>query len=107
MVRQWTDDPFSLKATSALEKIQAILPAQLQGEFQQITTYSMPSDALLPWSISFSDLRECIRATRQSLHHFRLDRIQSMVLSDEYFEEEEEKNLAAYKAQYDQCEGIG
>lgn len=146
MVRQWTDDPFALKATSALEKIQAILPAQLQGEYQQITTYSMPSEAILPWSISFSDLRECIREKRKidihycddnkkttsrtlrplaliffspvwllvswcekrkDFRHFRLDRIQSMVLSDDYFEDEEDKNLEAYKAQDEQCEGIG
>ncbi|BCL71825.1 helix-turn-helix, type 11 [Vibrio nigripulchritudo ATCC 27043] len=65
MVRQWTDDPFALKAINALEKIQAVLPADMQGEFQQITTYSMPSENMIPWTVSFSDIRESIRVRRK------------------------------------------
>ena len=65
MVRQWTDEKFAAKANSAFEKIQAILPANLQGELQQITTYSVPTRPMLPWTVSFSDLRECIRARRK------------------------------------------
>ncbi len=65
MVRQWTDDNFSAKANSALEKIHAILPTNLQGEMQQITTYSMPTRVTLPWTVSFSGLRECIRTRRK------------------------------------------
>lgn len=65
MVRQWTDDKFTAKANSAFEKIQAVLPANLQGEIQQITTYSVPDRPALPWTVSFSDLRECIRTLRK------------------------------------------
>jgi len=65
MVRQWTDDKFAAKASSAFEKIQAVLPASLQGELQQITTYSMPNRPALPWVVSFSDLREYIRTQRK------------------------------------------
>lgn len=65
MVRHWTDDRFAEKADSAFEKIQAVLPASLQGELEQITTYSMPNQSELPWTVSFSDLRECIRVRRK------------------------------------------
>lgn len=65
MVRQWTDDKFAAKANSAFEKIQAVLPSNLQGELQQITTYSMPTSTAVPWTVSFSDLRECIRSRRK------------------------------------------
>ena len=65
MVRQWTDDKFAAKANNAFEKIQAVLPTDLQGELQQITTYSMPTRSILPWTVSFSDLRECIRTRRK------------------------------------------
>ncbi|MGI1677814.1 MAG: YafY family transcriptional regulator [Cellvibrionaceae bacterium] len=65
MVRQWTDEKFAKKASSAFEKIQAVLPTSLQGELQQITTYSMPNHPTLPWIVSFSDLRECIRTQRK------------------------------------------
>lgn len=61
MVRQWTDDKFAGKAESAFEKIQAVLPSELQGELQQITTYAMLTRPPVPWSVSFSELRECIR----------------------------------------------
>ncbi len=67
MVRQWTDDQFAAKANAAFDKIQAVLPTQLQGELQQITTYSAPAQSALPWTISFSGLRECIR-TRRKIH---------------------------------------
>jgi len=138
MVRHWTDDRFSAKADSAFEKIQAVLPAVLQGELEQITTYSMPNQADLPWTVSYSDLRDCIRVRRkiricytdelnqetlrtlrplalifcsplwllatwcekrQGFRNFRLDRIQSVALCDAIFEDETDKNLAAYTAQ--------
>ncbi len=65
MVRQWTDERFALKADSAFAKIQAVLPANLQGELEQITTYSMPNQAPRPWSVGFSALREAIRTRRK------------------------------------------
>lgn len=65
MVRQWTDDKFAEKANNAFEKILAVLPANLQGELQQITTYTVPAASMLPWTVSFSDLRECIRKRRK------------------------------------------
>lgn len=65
VVRQWTDERFAEKADSAFAKIQAVLPASLQGELEQITTYSIPNQSALPWSVSFSDLRECIRIRRK------------------------------------------
>jgi len=61
MVRQWTDDKFAGKANDAFDKILAVLPAKLQGEIQQITTYSMQTTPPVPWTVSFSELRECIR----------------------------------------------
>ena len=61
MVRQWTDDQFADKAASAFEKIQAVLPACLQGELEQITTFAVPNRPKVPWKVSFSDLREFIR----------------------------------------------
>ena len=61
MVGQWTDARFAAKAVSAFEKIQAVLPEILQGQLQQITTYSRRGQSALPWTVSFSDLRECIR----------------------------------------------
>ncbi|MGH1440728.1 MAG: helix-turn-helix transcriptional regulator [Cellvibrionaceae bacterium] len=67
MVRQWTDEQFASKAENAFEKIQAVLPTKLQGEIEQITTYSIPTKALIPWTVSFSGIRECIR-TRQKIH---------------------------------------
>lgn len=67
MVRHWTDERFATKADSAFAKIQAVLPASLQGELEQITTYSIPNQPALPWTISFSDLRESIRK-RQMVH---------------------------------------
>ena len=65
MVRQWTDESFANKADNAFEKIQAVLPTELQGQLQQITTWSMPAQDALPWTVSFSSLRECIRVRRK------------------------------------------
>jgi len=65
MVRQWTDNKFANKAESAFEKIQAVLPAELQGELQQITTYAVATPSPVPWTVSFSELRECIRGRRK------------------------------------------
>lgn len=65
MVSRWTDDRFAAKAQSALAKIQAVLPTDLQGQLEQITTYSAPSLEPLPWEVSFSELREYIRVRRK------------------------------------------
>lgn len=61
MVRNWTDEKFAEKANSAYEKIQAALPENLLIELQQLATYSAPSLSKIPWQVSFSDVRECIR----------------------------------------------
>ena len=61
MVRQSTDENFALKARNALEKIQAILPAKMQGEIQQATTFSMPSASGTPRVVRFSDIRQAIQ----------------------------------------------
>lgn len=142
MVRHWTDQHFAQKADSAFAKVQAVLPANLQGEMEQITTYSIPNQPALPWTVSFSDLRESIRKRRkirirytdeldrttlrslrplalifcspvwllatwcekrQDFRNFRLDRIQKAEFSDDFFEDEKDKNLAAYKAQDALC----
>lgn len=65
IVRQWTDERFAAKAESAFEKIQAVLPATLQGELQQITTFSVPNRPPVPWTVEFSDLREQVRRRRK------------------------------------------
>lgn len=65
MVRQWTDAEFAHKADSAFVKIHAVLPAEIQSEMQQITTYSIPDANLIPWTVSFSQLREAIRERRK------------------------------------------
>jgi len=143
MVRQWTDDKFAGKADSASAKIQAVLPAKLQGELQQITTYAIPTRPPMPWTVSFSEIRECIR-TRRKIHivytdesnhvsnrilrplalfffspvwllacwcekregfrNFRLDRIQSLTICEEFFEQEQDKTLTAYMAQDQSCD---
>jgi predicted DNA-binding transcriptional regulator YafY len=61
MVRTWTDEQFSDKAASALEKIQAVLPETLLNEMQQLATHSVTSRAKIPWEVNFSTIRECIR----------------------------------------------
>ena len=61
MVRQWTDQQFAEKAISAFEKIEAVLPAALQGELKQITAFAVPTRPPIPWSVSFSELRNHIR----------------------------------------------
>lgn len=65
MVRRWTDEAFAAKADSAFEKMQAALPEQLQEELRQITTYATDVRPPLPWTVSFSTLRECIRERRR------------------------------------------
>ena len=60
MVRQWTDNKFAEKASSAFEKIQAVLPSNLQGELQQITTYAIPTRPPVPWSVSFSAITNAL-----------------------------------------------
>jgi predicted DNA-binding transcriptional regulator YafY len=65
MVRQWTDARFAAKAESAFAKIKAVLPTALQGELEQITSYSIQTQAPPPWRVSLSDLREAIRARRK------------------------------------------
>ncbi len=138
MVRHWTDDRFAGKANSAFAKIQAVLPSGLQGELEQISTYSIPNQPALPWRISFSDVRESIRERqkiricyaderqrtsertlrplalifcspiwllaawcemRNDFRNFRLDRIQAIESCGQVFDDEQDKNLTAYKAQ--------
>lgn len=70
MVRSWTDREFAAKAESALEKIQAVLPENLLLEMQQLVTYSMPSAARIPWEVSFSEVRECIRRHKKIEFHY-------------------------------------
>lgn len=67
MVRHWTDAGFAAKADAAMAKVEAVLPAELQGELEQLTTYAIPTEPPpggLPWTVDFSALRECIRARR-------------------------------------------
>lgn len=61
MVRNWTDESFAQKAESAYRKIQATLSAQMLHELTQISTFSAPSHYKIPWEISFTEVRECIR----------------------------------------------
>lgn len=61
MVGNWTDDQFSAKAQSAFKKIQATLPAPILQELHQISTFSAPSQYKIPWTVSFTEVRECIR----------------------------------------------
>lgn len=142
MVRQWTDDKFAAKADNAFEKIQAVLPSNLQGELEQITTYAVPTRPELPWTVSFSGIRECIRKRRKifieysdekqqntsrtlrplalvffspvwlltswcekrkDFRNFRLDRMRSLHYCEETFDDEADKNLAAYMAQEVHC----
>ena len=65
MVRNWTDEQFAGKANSAYEKIQAALPENLLTELQQLATWSMPSASKVPWQVSFSEVRECIRKRKK------------------------------------------
>ena len=65
MVRSWTDDRFAAKADSALDKVRAVLPASLCEEMEQLATWSLPSAAKIPWEVSFSEVRECIRGRRK------------------------------------------
>ncbi|WP_340677688.1 YafY family protein [Paraglaciecola sp.] len=61
MVGNWTDEQFAAKAQSAFKKIQATLPAPLINELHQISTFSAPSHYKIPWEVSFTQVRECIR----------------------------------------------
>ncbi len=65
MVCNWTDEKFSEKATSALEKIQAVLSDTLLRDMNQLTTYSVESRGKIPWEVSFSEIRECVRHKRK------------------------------------------
>lgn len=64
MVRQWTDARFGARAESAFAKINAVLPLERQGTLAQITTFSLPVRGAPPWTVSFSDLRDCVAAGR-------------------------------------------
>jgi predicted DNA-binding transcriptional regulator YafY len=142
MVSQWTDNQFAKKAESAFEKIQAVLPASLQGELKQITTYAVPTQPPVPWTVSFSEIRECIRVRRKicinyidenkqlttrtlrplalfffspvwllagwcqirnDFRNFRLDRIQTLTLSEDIYDDDVSKNLHAYMAKVNSC----
>lgn len=61
MVHNWTDDKFAAKASSAFEKIQAVLPASKLNELHQVSLFSYSSNAKIPWVVSFSEIREAIR----------------------------------------------
>ena len=61
MVGNWTDAEFAAKAQSAFKKIQATLPAPLIHDLHQISTFSAPSHYKIPWEVSFTHVRECIR----------------------------------------------
>lgn len=61
MVSNWTDEQFAAKANSAFKKIQATLPAPMINELHQISTFSAPSHYKIPWEVSFTEVRECIR----------------------------------------------
>lgn len=65
MVGNWTDEQFSAKAQSAFKKIQATLPAPLIQELHQISTFSAPSQYKIPWEVSFTQVRECIRRKKK------------------------------------------
>ena len=143
MVRQWTDELFAAKADSAFAKIQAVLPLALQGEMKQITTYAVPTLPSVPWTVSFTQIRNCIRTRhkividysdsanntsqrtirplaliffnpvwllvswcekRQDFRNFRLDRIQSLTHSHEFFTDEADKNLSAYLTTLNHCQ---
>ncbi len=70
MVRTWTDKKFSKVAESALEKIQAVLPESRLDDMRQLTTYSAESSSKIPWEVSFSDIRECIRSRHKIEFHY-------------------------------------
>lgn len=70
MVRNWTDEKFSKKAESALEKIQAVLSESLLDDMQQLTTHSEESSGKIPWKVSFSDIRESIRYRHKITFHY-------------------------------------
>lgn len=70
MVRTWTDEKFSKTAESALEKIQAVLPESRLNDMQQLTTHSEESNGKIPWEVSFSDIRECIRSRHKIKFHY-------------------------------------
>lgn len=61
MVGNWTDEAFAAKAQSAYRKIQATLPGPLVEQLHQISTFSAPSRYKIPWEVSFTQVRECIR----------------------------------------------
>lgn len=65
MVSNWTDELFAAKAQSAYKKIQATLPAPLIHELHQISTFSAPSRYKIPWEVSFTQVRECIRKRKK------------------------------------------
>jgi predicted DNA-binding transcriptional regulator YafY len=65
MVGNWTDEQFAAKAQSAFKKIQATLPAPLIHELHQISTFSAPSQYKIPWEVSFTQVRECIRRQKK------------------------------------------
>ena len=70
MVCNWTDEKFSTKAENALEKIQAVLSDTLLRDMEQLTTHSVESQSKIPWRVSFSDIRECIRTRHKIRFHY-------------------------------------
>ena len=70
MVRTWTDEKFSKTAERAMEKVQAVLSESLLNDMQQLTTHSEESRSKIPWEVSFSDIRECIRTRHKIKFHY-------------------------------------
>jgi predicted DNA-binding transcriptional regulator YafY len=61
MVKSWTDDEFGERADEALRRIRDALPVELADRSRELALFSMPSDSRRPWTVSFSELRRCIR----------------------------------------------
>lgn len=78
MVSNWTDEAFAKKAKSAYCKIQATLTAPMINELTQISTFSAPSRYKIPWTVNFTEVRECIRRKRYvSFTYYDLDEHQT------------------------------
>lgn len=61
IVSSWTDKEFAKIANRALDKIKNVLPESLKEELESTALSSYPSQAKIPWTVSFSDVRKAIR----------------------------------------------
>lgn len=66
MAQMWSHNVFASEAQTALGKIKAALPHDLQGTLNTLTIRAMPNMGQIPWNVSFDDLRDAIR-TRQKI----------------------------------------